>query len=358
MKILIPVWGFEKAGGYRVLSNLANHWIDNGHQVTFVSYFKENKPYYPIKAKIIWINKNGEEVKAYSDENKKEKISFFAIKRFLKKNSTKFDVVLANYNLTAYNVWLGSSVANYYYIQAYEPELYPNTSYKKYILKLMAWITYFLPLKRIVNADIYRRYKNIKSNIVIPPGLDFSIYYPKKLEVDNKETLIVGCIGRTEEWKGSNDVGEAVRILHEKGYKIILKSAFNPVKYENHDLVLPDGDNNLADFYRSLDVLIAPGHIQLGAVHYPVIEAMACNVPVITTGYYPANDENSFITPIKRPERIAELLEIIINNYSIAVKKSEVAQSCIRDFDWKIVSQKFIDEFRRDLNDNKGKCTR
>jgi len=28
------------------------------------------------------------------------------------------------------------------------------------------------------------------------------------------------------------------------------------------------GLNNLADFYRSLDVLAAPGHIQLGAVHY------------------------------------------------------------------------------------------
>ncbi|WP_341479706.1 glycosyltransferase [Clostridium algidicarnis] len=69
----------------------------------------------------------------------------------------------------------------------------------------------------------------------------------------------------------------------------------------------PDGDDNLADYYRNLDILVAPGHIQLGAIHYPVIEAMACNVPVITTGYYPANDENSFIVPVKRPDKIAEI---------------------------------------------------
>ncbi|MGL4567899.1 MAG: glycosyltransferase, partial [Fusobacteriaceae bacterium] len=108
------------------------------------------------------------------------------------------------------------------------------------------------------------------------------------------------------------------------------------------ELVKPDGDNNLADYYRSLDVLVAPGHIQLGAIHYPVIEAMACNVPVITTGYYPANEENSFIVPIKSPEKIAEELEKIYYNYEIAYNKAKEAQKNIDEFSWDRVADKFL----------------
>ena len=118
----------------------------------------------------------------------------------------------------------------------------------------------------------------------------------------------------------------------KKAIILKFKVAFNPVKYKNHELVHPDGDKKLADFYRSLDILVAPGHIQLGAIHYPVIESMACNTPVITTGYYPANDENSFIVPVKRPDKIAETIEMIINDYSVAINKAEKARKDIKQF--------------------------
>lgn len=349
LKILIPVWGFGRSGGYRVLSELSNNWINEGNEVTFVSFFVSDLPYYPTQAKIIWINNAGEMVKNNVDVknkgNSKTKIySLLSLFNYIKKLSKGYDVILANYNITSIPVFFASNTNNYYYIQAYEPELC-----QQMILKFIAWLTYFLPFKRIVNADIYTKYKNIRANTVIPPGLDLNIYYPKKLEPDNKETLIVGCIGRNEEWKGSEDVGKAIKILHKKGYKIKLKVAFNPVKYKNHELVHPDGDENLAHFYRSLDVLVAPGHIQLGAIHYPVIEAMACNVPVITTGYYPANEHNSFIVPIKSPEDIAKTIELIMKDYSIAISKAEVAKQMINEFDWESVSNKFIKFFKETI---------
>jgi len=265
--------------------------------------------------------------------------------KYMKNNSNMYDIVLANFNTTAIAVFLGSSVNNFYYIQAYEPGLYTANSIKSLLQKFIAWITYLLPLTRIVNAEIYKKYKNIRSKYVIHPGLDLTIYYPKDLICEKKKELIVGCIGRKEEWKGSNDVGEAIKILHERGYSVTLKVAFNPVDYTKHDLVFPDGDSNLAEFYRSLDVLVAPGHIQLGAVHYPVIEAMACNVPVITTGYYPANETNAFIIPPKSPKKIAEVLEQIINDYSITINKANAANQLVKQFDWQFVSQKFINIF-------------
>ena len=351
-KILIPVSGYVKSGGYRVLSELSNHWIKDGHEVEFVSYYESENPYYPTKANIIWINKNGKE-ELFNIKNRNEgnfKNNTYSLFKFLKKHSKEYDVVLGNYNITTIPIYFGSKTNNFYYIQAYEPGFYiGKQSVKNEVLKLIAWMTYFLPLKRIVNADIYKHYKNIRSNYVIPPGLDLDIYYPKELKYKNKDEIIVGCIGRKEEWKGSEDVASAIKILHDKGYSIKFKVAFNPVKYKNHELVHPDGDKNLADFYRSLDILVAPGHIQLGAIHYPVIEAMACNVPVITTGYYPANDENSFIVPVKRPDKIAKTIEMIINDYSIAMKKAIKARAEIQQFDWKIVSNKFIDIFEETM---------
>lgn len=352
-KILIPVLNFSRSGGSRVLAQLANYWLMGGHEVHFVTYFESNTPYFPISSDIIWINTNGDIVRKNQADYNLENSGFkriVALYRFLKKNSKNFDVVLANHNLTAWPVCFGSKSRNFYYIQAYEVDFSSSQSFKNCLKKMVAYITYFLPLHRIVNAEIYKNYKNIRSNNVIFPGLDLSIFYPKTTKIFQKDKqFVVGCIGRLEELKGTDDVLEAVKILHRKNYDIKFKVAFNPVNYDRYELLSPDGDNNLADFYRDLDVLVAPCHVQLGAVHYPVIEAMSCKTTVITTGYYPATNENAYIVPIKSPEAIAETIISILNNYEQAIYKTEKAYKAIQQFDWKIVSSKFIDVFNNEI---------
>lgn len=348
LKILIPLFSFGRAGGMRVLTQLANHWKSAGHTVVVLAFYESELPYYPIEAPVIWIDLNGvatnrkESDFSYKNSGIKRSRAFY---RYLKKHSSEYDIVLANSNKSTWSVVFGSKAVNFYYIQAYEVEFSYGRSIKTAIKKFSAWITYFLPLHRIVNAEIYKNYKNIRSDIMIPPGLDLNVYYPKKLDAATKKEFVVGCIGREEEWKGANDVGRAVKILRESGYAIRLVVAFHPIRYDNYELVQPHGDDNLAEYYRSLDVLVAPGHLQLGAVHYPVIEAMACNVPVITTGYYPADDTNSYIVSIKSPEQISAAIASMIADYTKAIEKAETAQKLIKQFDWKVVSQKFIEVF-------------
>ena len=340
MKIIIPVFDFGREGGYRVLSNLATEW-GKENEVEFLTFSTSKEPYFPTKANIVRL----------SNENQGSLIQKIIILNKYLREQSKDTIIVGNQNLTTWPLLFLKNKNIFYYIQAYEPEFYneyKKSIYKKYILKFTAWLTYFLPLKRVVNAELYLNYKNIKSKHVVPPGLNLDIYYPKELNKENKKELIVGCIGRVEEWKGAQDVGRAVEILHRKGLPIKLKVAFNAVKYKNHELVKPNGDNSLADYYRSLDILVAPGHIQLGAIHYPVIEAMACNVPVITTGYYPANNENSFIVPIKSPEEIAKKIEEIYYDYEKAYEKTLVAQKQIKEFSWEIVGNKFLDIIREE----------
>ena len=69
---------------------------------------------------------------------------------------------------------------------------------------------------------------------------------------------------------------------------------------------------------------------------------MACGTPVITTGYYPANNENAYIVPVSKPEEIARTIIYISENYDEAIYKAKNALKEIRRFDWKIVSKDFL----------------
>jgi len=353
MNILIPVITLGNAGGHKVLSTLSCWWSDYGHKVTFVTNEDNNLPYYKTKGEILYINSKGMISKRKGNSMKiKPYQKVQCLYYFIKNNAKQYDIILANSWSTAYPVYLGNKdkKKNYYYVQAYEPEFYQNKNIRSRILYFMAWFTYFLPLKKIVNSDLYKKFHNLRSDIVIGPGIDLSVFYPKRL-ISSKEEYVMGCIGRLEKWKGTQDVIDAYEMVSKRHKNIRLKIAFyGPQKYE-HCIEKPDTPEKLAAFYRSLDILIAPGTIQLGAVHYPVIEGLACGVPLITTGYYPATPDNSFLVPINSPRSIADTVEYIMNNYDIAIQKSLKSSEKIRELSWDRVSQKFIEIFIQQSNE-------
>lgn len=86
--------------------------------------------------------------------------------RALVKLKNKYDLILANHSLTTYPVFLSgkSKSIKVYYIQAYEPEYYSlNKGIKNKILQLLSKLSYKLPLKQIVNAEVYLKYKEINA---------------------------------------------------------------------------------------------------------------------------------------------------------------------------------------------------
>lgn len=350
MRIVIPIWRLGKEGGQRVLANLANEWKKQGYHVLFLCHEKTIAPYYPVNCEIKYVNWKGNGVERSDAKPAKNRVqqaisfvrTYYALKNGMKKVKNEYDVAIANYSLTAYAVTRSGIKNKFYYIQAYEAWETENQNIYLKIFNYSVRKTYGLPLIRIVNANIYKSYKEIHSDYVIPPGLDMDLYYPKSEYWNRRCAITVGCIGREEEWKGSSDVAKAVELLQENGVDVNFKVAFNPVKCSKYELVMPDGDECVSDFYRHLDILVAPGKLQLGAIHYPVIEAMACGTPVITTGYYPANNENAYIVPVSKPEEIARTIIYISENYDEAIYKAKNALKEIRRFDWKIVSKDFL----------------
>ena len=337
MNIAIPIMTFSKAGGHRVISKFANAWSDAGHNVEIILCY-ESEPYFSFNDNIRITRLKSRSV---FDNIKR-------ITRYLRQNWEKYDAIIGNQNRTAFYIWWSAfprikCTKGYYYIQAYEPEFF-NFGLKQGLdnfFKIHAWLSYFLPLKRIVNADIYFKYKNLRANKVVYPGLDLDNYFPKDTSFFNP-IIKIGTIGRTEEWKGTADVCKAMEILKAQKIPFEYYIAFNDFNTIPHHFVSPDGDDNLAAFYREMDIIVAACKGQHGAIHYPVIESMAVGSSIVCTNYYPSNENNAFKVEESKPEQIADAIKRIITNKEEAVKKRNQALKDVQQFSWSVLADRFL----------------
>ncbi|UCA61903.1 glycosyltransferase family 4 protein [Chryseobacterium rhizoplanae] len=352
MKIIIPLIGsFGKAGGFRVLSQLANYWIMDGHDVVFLSYINGTDPYFPTKAKVLYYDNKGGISTQKDNNHPKPFLGMFQLRKALTKALNQFeaDIVLANHCFSAQPVKKSSIEARkFYYVQAYEPDYYYHKTIKDFIFKKISENSYKLGLEIIVNASMYRDYKEIKTDKVIFPGLDLDVFKPQTISRDSNK-IILGTIGRLEEYKGTIYIIEAFKMLRKKlGEKIELHIGFGEKHLEEIEgikVFFPNGDKELAQYYNSLNFYICAGTIQMEAIHYPIIESMACKVPVITTGYYPSNHDNSIMIPIKDSIALEKAVIKAIDEKEVVESKKEKAFTSIEQFDWKIISRKMINYF-------------
>lgn len=361
MKILIPSIGFARAGGYRVLSQLADYWIADGHQVDFLVHAESEDPYFPTSAEILYVSSAGSI--AHEKRPVAKKLGFkayrnlFSLFRGLSKVGANYDIILANQSLTAWPVALAECghAKKFYYVQAYEPEYYAlMPGFKAMVYKWLSVKSYSFRLVQICNAAIYLKYKEIEAIDWVPPGIDKNIFYAKSHRKNLATTshIVLGCIGRHEPQKGISYVLAAFEALTKIDQRFRLRVAYGnlPSDYSHPllEVVIPKNDHELSEYYRSLDIMLAPGTVQLGAVHYPVLEAMSCGVPIVTTGYSPATVDNAWIVPIKDAGAIAAaVLDIIKSPIDSVETKVELAERATDMFSWPIVANKFIEIFHR-----------
>lgn len=357
MKILIPIATFEAAGGFRVLSELANHWTAAGHSVDFLADGRTKPPYFPTVAPILHYGPGGTVLEgegqagAFNTSGNARSI-YTRMFKALNRIGGDYDVILANHSFTTLPVALARTgkARKWYYVQAYEPDFYSATpGWRGRVLQGLAALSYQLPLAQVANAPIYIGYRGIRAGQWIPPGLDLTVFHRRVQApvLQPGAPVVLGTIGRHEPIKGTPDVLAAFELLAERHPNVSLKVAFgNLPKGWSHpraEVVVPRNDTELAAYYRSVDVLVAAGTVQHGACHYPVLEAMASGTPVITTGYLPADEGNAWLVPVHAPAEIAAAVERITATPQGELQgRLDRATMAVQRFGWKQVAADFL----------------
>lgn len=356
MRILIPVLGFGRGGGHRVLSELASAWTRAGHDVAMLVHSEAGTPYFPTEARIIRTDVRGRLTDAVPEGPPRP--GFWGL-RFVRalyaglgRIGRDYDVILANHSLTPFPVWAARTgrARLFYYIQAYEPEVFKMEGHP--VKRLLSALSYRLPLRQIVNGPLYVDYKGISAEGVVPFGIDLEIFPFKgpPVPLAGAEEILLGCIGSSGPTKGTAYVLAAFEKLWAKDKRYRLRVAYGNLpegwSHPACEIVTPADDSGLAAFYRSLDILIAAGTVQHGAPHYPVLEAMASGTAVVTTGYMPANDGNSWLARNRDSDSLAEKVEEIVAGAGHEARVMQ-ARDDVVDFAWDRIAAKMIALFER-----------
>ncbi|PST87781.1 glycosyltransferase family protein [Photobacterium iliopiscarium] len=337
MKIIIPVVGFSRSGGERVLSKIASELVDLGCDVSFVVLDNKGDPYYPTKAKI-------KKVRAKNKGLKLFKVLSNIYNLIMACRKENADVIISGLNVTAYlALFINAKIKKVYYIQAYEVLFY-----KSIVMKTIVYMTYKLPLQKIVNSSNLLP-SNINKYIgIIPAGVDTTLFH---LEIKtNKNIKKIGIIGRKEKHKGTIDIIKIItKIPKDKEFilniavylddecKCILRE--NNISYEYFPI---ESDDDLACFYRKNDLLIACGLIEDGAFHYPCAEGMASGCIVISN-YSPLCElESNFKIDTFNEKELLDKIEYYYSLNDDEIKKeinSNVEK--ISEFSWDIIGNDF-----------------
>ena len=342
LDIVIPILGFGRAGGFRVLSKLGTEWVRAGHRVRFLCRPGGPPPYFPTEAEVVHYQETTGRVRTLPTF-----AMLGAMRRALSTEAREADLVLANHNMTAWPVATARLRGRRgYYIQAYEPDFFSDqTGPRAVLFRNLARGSYYLPLQQVVNAPVYVDYPGIRATEWVPPGVDLSLFQPRPQPSDGP-VPVMGCIGRHEPWKGTADVVAAYQVLRERGEQVRLRIAYHVPETvglpEGAELVVPANDEELAGFYRSLDVQVAPGTVQFGAPHYPVIEAMACGVPVVTTGYLPATPQNAWLVPSNDPAAVADAVLSVLREPETTRERREAALEAVQPLAWPRVAAQLL----------------
>ncbi len=227
-------------------------------------------------------------------------------------------------------------------------------------------------------AFILNDYSFVKPKLsVIYNGIQLSRfnYSEKKIKNIKKELSlsdekIILYLGRLSGEKGIDYLIRALVHIENLNYKLLIVGYGNPdyesylkdlikdLRVEEKVLVIKGVDYFEVPLYLGMsDILILPSLYE--SLGYVILESFACKTPVIATrvGGVPElikNNKNGFLVPPKNPKKLAEKIQILLENETLKNRFIESGYDLVVK---KFTVQRSVDEFEKIIHKLKKKTS-
>lgn len=195
--------------------------------------------------------------------------------------------------------------------------------------------------------DIYRRVNGYPApSLIAEDGVDLTLFKPRHIErlasVPERE-LVIGWAGNSkweatrEDFKGLHTILQpAVDELQRDGFPVTTYYADRQIRFIPHA--------EMPDYYSKIDVYVCPSKIE--GTPNPVLEAMACGVPVVSTdvGVVPqvfGALQQQFILPERSKDALKTALIRLLDQPKLLVELSNENLESIKAWDWSVKAENF-----------------
>lgn len=201
-------------------------------------------------------------------------------------------------------------------------------------------------------------YKIKPKKAIVSVGIDSSQFIPPKNKESAKESiglnpknLIIGYHGRLASEKGIKILVRVYKQLsrNNKGLKLlVLGDGLEELKKFVNDkgAILISGKKNVVPYLQAMDIYCMPSFTETSCLS--LIEAMSCELPVITTNAgmindYVKNNVNGLIIEKKNTYSLFKAMKSLINDNEKRKILGVAARKTVKEiFNWEITSKKII----------------
>ncbi len=213
------------------------------------------------------------------------------------------------------------------------------------------------PSQSIAEKLSWHKLKSKK--IVVPLGVDSKLFIASKNKSNSKESiglnpkdLIIGYHGRLAYEKGIKTLIRVYRHLARK-YKnihlVLLGDGIDELKLfaKKRNVTVISGRKNVVPYLQAMDIYCMPSLTETTCLS--LIEAMSCELPVITTktGLIPdyiINKENGIFINKKNTHSLSKAIKMLIDDTKFRQKIGKNARKTVKDyFEWDNTAKKIID---------------